>query len=211
MMKIDRKTIHRPRPAPPAAQRARRSSINTRGLTLIEVVASLGIIAVGIVGILALFPTGLRQHKEAMDRTQGALIGEYACNHLRLFERQLSKGCTTAALLDAAGWGDYETDGITYTFDATTSLGAGESWGSANVAMQQPDLDHYELTIEVCKMIVSVNSAGTRIYNMAFDTPDGPSVVQVIITVRWPRARTDAERVKQSTMTFVTFIRPQGS
>jgi type II secretory pathway pseudopilin PulG len=46
------------------------------GLTLIEILLALVVMMLGLVGILALFPTGLKQGKEAVERTQAALMTE---------------------------------------------------------------------------------------------------------------------------------------
>jgi uncharacterized protein (TIGR02598 family) len=52
-------------------QRAR-----TRGFSLLEVVITLGVITVGIVGVLAVFPTALQTGKSAQDETRAAHIAQ---------------------------------------------------------------------------------------------------------------------------------------
>jgi len=47
-----------------------------RGFSLAEVVIALGIITVGIVGVLAVFPTALRTGHSAQDETRGAHIAQ---------------------------------------------------------------------------------------------------------------------------------------
>ena len=54
-----------------SGQRAR-----TRGFSLIEVVIALGVITVGIVGVLAVFPTALQSGHSAQDETRAAHIAQ---------------------------------------------------------------------------------------------------------------------------------------
>jgi Tfp pilus assembly protein PilV len=54
-----------------SGQRAR-----TRSFSLLEVVIALGVIAVGIVGILAVFPTALQTGHSAQDETRAAHIAQ---------------------------------------------------------------------------------------------------------------------------------------
>ena len=57
-----------------------------RGMTLIEVVASLGIIGVGIVGILAIFPVAIDAGARASDRTAATLLGQYVIDQVGIAE-----------------------------------------------------------------------------------------------------------------------------
>ncbi|MBI3267035.1 MAG: type II secretion system protein [Chlamydiae bacterium] len=76
-----------------------------KGFTLFEIVIALGILAIGILGILALFPVGLDAQKRAMDYGNMANLAEwkmadiYYRSHLSGFDNSL-----TAAL-------DYPTSG----------------------------------------------------------------------------------------------------
>ena len=54
-----------------------------RGLTLIEILLALIVMAIGIVGILALFPTALNFAKTSMEETQGAMLSESVSEGLR--------------------------------------------------------------------------------------------------------------------------------
>lgn len=47
------------------------------GFTLIEIIAALGILALGILGILALFPVGLDAQKRALDYSNVAILAEW--------------------------------------------------------------------------------------------------------------------------------------
>jgi len=213
-----------------AARRASQSSIGSRGLTLIEVVAALGIIAVGIVGILALFPTGLKQSGEAADRTTGAILGEYVVEQVRLNHELIGPDFDTdrALRVDALNWPNYNFQGKTYTFDADAdgdddplTLPSGvDAYGSGEQIMKQmpapiqpgdlTDTDlysRYEVTLKF-DTVLGKNGAP----NDAFTLPSGgKELMQVTVTIRWPRAKDEKGRVKQNTMTFVTFIRPAAS
>jgi uncharacterized protein (TIGR02598 family) len=48
----------------------------TRGFSLLEVVISLGVITVGVVGVLAVFPTALQTGHSAQDETRAAHIAQ---------------------------------------------------------------------------------------------------------------------------------------
>jgi Tfp pilus assembly protein PilV len=172
----------------------RRACSGRNGVTLIEIVAALGIIAVGIVGILALFPIAIEAGARAGNRTAAAVLG-------------------------ALNWGDYTYKGKQYTFvdphDPTYTNG--KNLGSGEQIMwqrQQPDnaydpddpekttnglgdqemYSRYEVTLRL-----------TDIDNKPFSNNE---LRKVIVTVRWPRAFNDNARRKQDTMQFVTFIRP---
>src|SRR5574341_2477559 len=54
---------------------ARRSHV--KGFTLIEIIISLGILAIGILGIMALFPVGLDSQKRALDYSNLVGLAEW--------------------------------------------------------------------------------------------------------------------------------------
>jgi prepilin-type N-terminal cleavage/methylation domain-containing protein len=58
----------------PATMSQRRT--RTRGFSLLEVVIALGVITVGIVGVLAVFPTALQTGHSAQDETRAAHIAQ---------------------------------------------------------------------------------------------------------------------------------------
>ncbi|MBN1916697.1 MAG: hypothetical protein JW889_02205 [Verrucomicrobia bacterium] len=187
-----------------------------RGLTLIEVVAALGIMGIGIVGILALFPTGLKQSEQAANYTTGAILGEYVIEQVRLRQGEITPGSTTAAALTTLDWDNYTHGGTSHTFDATVNPPDGDAYGTGEKIVKQSsgsltDTDmysRYEVTLKFDK-VLTVTSGGSVMPNNAFDLPSGgESLMQVTVTVRWPRATTEDQRARQNTMTFVTFIRP---
>lgn len=67
---------HASRIVPRAARRSVLRDARTRGFTLLEVMAALVIFMVGIVGVLALFATGLGLHQDATQRTIVAIATE---------------------------------------------------------------------------------------------------------------------------------------
>ena len=54
-----------------------------KGFTLIEIVISLAILAIGLVGILSLFPIGFDSAKRSMNSTQVAIFGHEKLEQLR--------------------------------------------------------------------------------------------------------------------------------
>jgi len=199
---------------------------NNKGVTLVEVVASLGIIAVGLVGLLALFPVGIEASARAGDRTTAALLGEYVIEQVRLHQDQIAPSNSTTQALTALDWGDYSygTPSKDYTFVDPDDPGfPNKNYGSGEQIIWQrqnpdnpydPDDPHdtsnglsdtelysrYEVTLKFDEIVD----------NDGFSNPSGTEhyLMQVTVTVRWPRAFSNAERDKQNTMTFVTYIRP---
>jgi prepilin-type N-terminal cleavage/methylation domain-containing protein len=55
----------------------RRYVKNRKGFTLIEIVAALGVLALGILGIMALFPVGLDSQKRALDYSNLVGLAEW--------------------------------------------------------------------------------------------------------------------------------------
>ena len=62
---------------------------NDRGFTLVEMVAALAIFAIGILGILALFPVGIGANKRADDLTTAAILAQLKMTEL-LYDRPRS-------------------------------------------------------------------------------------------------------------------------
>ena len=56
--------------------KARRGDGRRDGLTLIEILLAIVVMALGLVGILALFPPALQTANESMEETQAAILGE---------------------------------------------------------------------------------------------------------------------------------------
>jgi len=174
-------------------------------MTLIEVVAALGIIAVGLVSLLSLFPVAIDASARAGDHTTAAILGEYVIEQVRLRQGDIEPNDDTDAALTTLEWGRYLYKSKWHTFDATTNTtddyGSGEQIveQSANDLTDQELYSRFEVTLEFGQI------DGTGVFNDA----GNHALMQVTVTVRWPRASSDAERDAQKTMTFVTYIRPQ--
>jgi type II secretory pathway pseudopilin PulG len=185
-------------------------------VTLIEIVAALGIIAVGIVGILALFPVAIEAGSRASDRTAAAVLGEYVVEQVRLRADLVKRSDATDDMLDALNWGDYTYNGKKFTFDAdpdgdgqpSTLPNNVDAYGSGEQIMWQYSSPQNDLTdqemysrYEVTLDLVDVDIDGSKPFS-------NDELKQVIVTVRWPRAFSEQARKRQDTMRFVTFIRP---
>ena len=187
---------------------------NSRGVTLIEIVSSLGILAVGIVSLLTLFPLALEESVRVGDRTTAALLGEYVIEQVRLHQDKIEPGDTTKTALenkDKLNWDDYNFDSEQYTFiDPEDDDFPNKNYGSGEQIVKQDDgeltdqelYSRYEVTIKLDEI---EDDGGP---NDAFTDGADLELMQLTVTVRWPRAFTDEEREKQQTMSFVTYIRP---
>ncbi len=195
------------------------SGLGKRGVTLIEVVAALGIIAVGILGLLTLFPLGLEASARAGDRTTAAILGEYVIEQVRLRQDEIATTDNTAHALDALDWGIYEDrEGRDFTFEPDNDnnpAGTADAFGTGEQIVKQ--LDHPEKDYEPDDPDDPNNGLSDQDLfsryevTLKFENVSGfasGGLMQVTVTMRWPRAFSDEAREKQDTMTFVTYIRP---
>ncbi len=217
------RTIHSKKGRPVVRHRRTRGRARA-GLTLIEVVASLGIIGLGIVGILALFPVAIEASARATNRTAATLLGQYVIDQVRLHQDKIRPNFSTARALkaDALNWVDYaDRDGRNFTFN---SHPGGRNFGSGEQIVRQlsateinngPDDDppgllgrhtysRFEVAIELGE---ALDEGGSGIGG--FTSGNNKYLMQVTVTIRWPRAYSTDARRRQNTMTFVTYIRPQ--
>lgn len=65
---------------------------STAGFTLVEILISMGILVFGVVGILALFPAGLKSTKAAVQESYAATIADSVYAALRASAKQVSPG-----------------------------------------------------------------------------------------------------------------------
>lgn len=57
--------------------------VNNKGLTLIEILIAIVVLMIGLVGILALFPTGLKSAKETEEDSHAAIMADSICQALQ--------------------------------------------------------------------------------------------------------------------------------
>lgn len=82
-----------------------------RGFTLIEIIISLSILAVGLVGILSLFPIGFDSARRSVDSTQAAVFAHEKLEQLRSSGFP-AVGTTNGTFTDPIyGWTQTVTDG----------------------------------------------------------------------------------------------------
>ena len=179
------------------------------GVTLIEIVASLAIIGIGVVGILALFPIAIEAGARAGAKTESALLLEYAIEQTRLLAPFVPAKGDTEDCLRAIGLEDYEDDGEFYTWNAEMPLGrrfgSGEYYETGHLPLTgQHHYSKYELAFEFTPVRKEDGSFST-----AHTNQDGSlRLMQVTVYVRWPRASTPKEQAKQQVESMVTYIRP---
>ncbi len=70
----------------------RRKNTHSAGFTLVEILISLSILVVGIVGILTLFPVGLNSTKLAIEDTYSAMVADSSYASLRASAKQMTPG-----------------------------------------------------------------------------------------------------------------------
>ena len=187
--------------------------------------------AVGIVGLLTLFPLGLDATARAGDRTTAAILGEYIIEQVRLHQDDIATNDTTSDALDndVLNWVDYDdNEGNELTFEVhdpdkpyELETHGYDGYGSGEQIVKQledPDNPYDPLNPDDTNNGLSGSDLFSRYEvglrfdeiedNDAFSTGLGHTLMQVTITVRWPRAYDDESRKNQETMTFVTYIRP---
>ena len=86
---------------------------NAHGLTLIEIIAAVGILAVGLIAILSLFPVGLDSARNASNLTTATLLSQSLIERLHMAAVQTPKGTISYP-------NDIKNDGINwYNFGTT--------------------------------------------------------------------------------------------
>ena len=96
------------------------------GFSLIEVLISVFVLALGLLGVAAVFPAVVRQQRAATDAVQGISI-QRSVEQLLMSHQKLSKGNQrdlSGQITDRRGWG---------TLAADASFSADGSWGEANL------------------------------------------------------------------------------
>jgi type II secretory pathway pseudopilin PulG len=192
------RTIHSNN-AKPAGRRTR----GRAGLTLIEVVASLGII---IVGILALFPVAVDASARVGDRTAATVLGQYVIDQIRLYQAEIPPDESTAGALKELGWRPYKYDGKTFTFNG---MEEGRNFGSGEMIVKE-DADELDGLHTYSRFEVAIRFRPVLDENGDLVRFPNDALMQVTVTIRWPRAYSDEGRLRQNTLSFITYIRPLG-
>lgn len=96
-----------------------------RGLTLIEILLAIIVMALGLVGIMALFPPAMQTATESMEETQAAIVGESVAH----------------ALANALAHATYDPATKRYVAWLSHDLKAGASRGRYEFVLPKGDLD----------------------------------------------------------------------
>ena len=76
----------------------------SRGVTMIELIATVGIIGVGLVAILALFPAGIRFSRQTSNFSQATMLGQEMIERIRL---DVAQGQNYGWITSPANYGSY--------------------------------------------------------------------------------------------------------
>lgn len=93
---------------------AQHSTLSTLGFTLFEIVFALGILAIGILGVLSLFPVGLDAQKRALDYSNAISLAEWKMADI--YYRSHLSG-TNNSLTASTPPATYPSSGIPVTFE----------------------------------------------------------------------------------------------
>ena len=154
-----------------------------RGFTLIEVIAALAIIGLGLVGILSLFPVGIDASKRAGDLTHATELARGVLNQIRA----------------AAKTGDMDLNGAKNVFETQSPVIFRENLNSNVIPIIDEDLPPvhqlYEYQVEFEdppkeEKIDDLNRIGLQ---------------KVAVTVSWPANEPEIEF--RDRITLVTFIK----
>jgi prepilin-type N-terminal cleavage/methylation domain-containing protein len=163
------------------------------GFTLIEVIASLAIIGLGLVGILSLFPVGIDASKRAGDLTNATILGQSVLSQIRAAARKGDMTLTNAKRI--------------FQSSVPKNFSSAQNRGDRVVPIEDAN---------VPKMDVLGKEATLYQYQVKFDDPPkadklddlGRSVglQRVTVTVSWPADEQEIElRNKVELVTFVRF------
>ena len=76
----------------------------SRGVTMIELIATVGILGVGLVAILALFPAGIRFSRNTSNLSQATMLGQEMIERIRL---DVVQGRNYGWITSPANYGSY--------------------------------------------------------------------------------------------------------
>jgi len=179
--------------------------MKNRAFTLIEVIAAMAIISIGLVSLLALFPTGIALNQLSTRVTKGTMLCREMMGNIKLATSSKQRGpifpgenVPPVILNDLMGDnGKWYNFGQYYDDDKTTRHRLGF-----------PDDDSFDATIVFYDDYVDDEGE----YRMPIKKDDG--IVVVIVTAYWPRSRGELSTLgqqqgKQRQVKLVSFIRYQ--
>lgn len=160
-----------------------------RAFTLIEVIAALAIIGLGLVGILSLFPVGIDASKRAGDLTNATILGQSVLDQIRSAANRGELALTDAKSLFPESFKD---------FDAT----------SARVIGLMDDRQPF-----IPKVQTASGEHTLYQYQVKFGPPtegklddlDRVGLQKVTLTVSWPA--NEPQAAFRNRITLVTFIK----
>ena len=166
---------------------------NSTGFTLIEVIAAMAIIAIGLISLLSLFPTGIATNQLAAATSEGTIL----CKSMM---QEIKKAATSTWDKDPSHLvllGDEDgSEQHTLRFD-------GDEWCSFGKYIEPDDDDARQVFPDNDLYEVSVKFDDE--YG-PFDQDDG--IARVVVTAYWPLAGGDSDtKDKQRSVKLVSFIR----
>jgi len=178
--------------------KGRRRARSREAFTLIEIIAALAIIGLGLVGILSLFPVGIDASKRAGDLTQATALGQSVIEQIR----------------SAAKKGDMTLNDAKYVFETSGQADFRDFDGKVSDNIIPIVDDQYS-------HIPKVGESTLYQYQVTFEYPTGRSweddtgepfkdlldvgLRKVTVIVSWPANEEDI--AFRNRATFVTFIK----
>ena len=163
----------------------------TQGFTLIEILAAMVIISIGLISLLALFPSGIVLNERSAGDTRGSLL----CQSMVEDVRKAAAGTTDSAGNNPVTLADLQTNGNDwYNFGQYAEPAAGDERETF------PDDSAYEVSVTI-----------TSEYTWKDEVLDEDWVMaKVIVKASWPRATGNAvqdEKEKQNHISIVSNVK----
>jgi prepilin-type N-terminal cleavage/methylation domain-containing protein len=153
--------------------RARRQ----KGFTLIEIIASLAIIGLGLVGILSLFPVGIDASKRAGDLTNATVLAQGMIDQIR----------------SAAARGDLTLSDAKMFVTARPDAFKEKAFSNIVYFVDEKQYE-YQVELDDPPKTEKLDDLGRKV-----------ALQKVTVTVSWPPNERDIEL--RNTVTLVTFVR----
>ena len=171
---------------------------NDSGFTLIEVIAAMTIISIGLISLLALFPTGIGVNQLAVGTTRATILCKSMMQEIKKAAASTKdiNPDNPVLIWDLKGGSNPENDEW-YQFGAYIGYQANEE------RLTFPDNNLYEVSVSIEEV------AGTK-WTDAEGYDHG--IAKVIVTAYWPRATGSGTALqdgkdKQYSVKLVSFIR----